>query len=412
MSGPADARLERLLGGERLGALRRRLRRRFAQAHPDRPPDQIRIDGLSAEEHAALASLLGRPQRLSASMRIDVGQVDASFRNAGLAVSLRDALERLDGPIADAAAARLQLRDQWARAVESCRDPILSELLGDPAGLGLLRRLARQDAVRGADLCRRAEAVLRRLPAPGITRSQLAAEVLGDAHALDAGRPVATLVLAVRRLAVRANEEADADPRRAGERTRELWAAAGVLVNELARPALLLNLPVQGADGGVDGEPRYASLRRLLRTPPRWDVSGRDVQVCENPNLVAIAADRLGARCAPLVCTDGMPAAAQRVLLSQLAQTGARLRYHGDFDWPGVRIANQVIRDHGGVPWRFGAEDYQAAIRNVPASVESLSGPAVAASWDGALTPAMARHRIAVAEEAVAEVLLRDLAAQ
>lgn len=101
------------------------------------------------------------------------------------------------------------------------------------------------------------------------------------------------------------------------------------------------------------GEPGYLSLRRLLRSPPAWAVADVTVYVCENPNLMAIAADRVGARCAPLVCTDGMPAAAQRTLLAQLAQAGARLRYHGDFDWAGLRIANHVMRTWEARPWRF-----------------------------------------------------------
>ena len=144
-----------------------------------------------------------------------------------------------------------------------------------------------------------------------------------------------------------------------------------MLVNELARPALLLNLPMEGGGtfAGEAGEPAYATLRRLLRSPPRLAVAGRTVYVCENPNLVAIAADRLGLRCAPLVCADGMPAAAQRTLLPQLAEAGANLAYHGDFDWPGLRIANLVMRSFGARPWRFGAEDYR------PSSAGSSAKP-------------------------------------
>jgi uncharacterized protein (TIGR02679 family) len=147
----------------------------------------------------------------------------------------------------------------------------------------------------------------------------------------------------------------------------------------------------------------------LLRTPPPWDVSDRDVYVCENPNLVAIAADRLGAACAPLVCTDGMPAAAQQRLMSQLVQAGARLRYHGDFDWPGLRIANYVMREHRAQPWRFMASDYVAAIAIAAVGGEPLDGKAVVASWDETLTAAMQEHRIAIAEEALAACLLQDL---
>ena len=271
MSEPPETRLQRLLGGDRLAGLRKRLRRRFEHAHPGLL-EHVRIDGLTADEHAVLASLTGRPQRFAASMRIALSLVDASFRDAGIAASLRDALECLDGPILDVAATRLRLRDQWSQVVTSCRDPALSAMLGDSSGLGLLRRLARQDAARAAELCRRAEDVLRRLPAHGITRSQLAAEVLGDAHALDTGRPVSTLVLATRRLlAGSARKESkavteqddDADAPHVADRARELWATAGVLVNELARPALFLNLPVKGIDAAENGDPRYASLRSL-----------------------------------------------------------------------------------------------------------------------------------------------------
>jgi uncharacterized protein (TIGR02679 family) len=195
------------------------------------------------------------------------------------------------------------------------------------------------------------------------------------------------------------------------ERARDIWARAGVLVNELARPALLLNLPVEATEPsvGVAGEPAYLSLRRLVRTPPRWAVDGRTVFVCENPNLVAIAADRLAANCAPFVCTEGMPAAAQRTLLTQLAQAGARLRYHGDFDWPGIRIANHVMRVCGAGPWRFGADDYEQAVCAARHAQHDLAGVNIGATWDAALAPAMQRHGVAVAEEAVAGALLGDL---
>lgn len=230
--------------------------------------------------------------------------------------------------------------------------------------------------MRSPQLCRHAEEVLGHLPANGITRAQLAADVLGDAHALDDDRRVAPLVLAVwRQTATPAPDPStpvaddddgtarksgeDIEPSRAGgaKRARETWARAGVLVNELARPALFLNLPTGAAerDRWPPGEPAYASLRSLLRSPPRWDAAARAVHVCENPNLLAIAADRWGAGCAPLVCTEGMPAAAQQCLLAQLARAGAQLRYHGDFDWPGLHIGNHVMREHGAAPWRFGA---------------------------------------------------------
>jgi uncharacterized protein (TIGR02679 family) len=195
------------------------------------------------------------------------------------------------------------------------------------------------------------------------------------------------------------------------ERTRDIWAGAGVLVNELARPALFLNLPTKTpqTDSWRCGEPAYLSLRALLRAPPSWDVAGRTVYVCENPNLLAMAADNWGRNCAPLVCVEGMPAAAQQCLLSQLVQAAARLRYHGDFDWPGLRIGNYVMREFGAQPWRFGATDYIAAVRTAPTLDQALKGNPVEPSWDRALAPAMQQLRILVPEEALAASLLQDL---
>lgn len=428
MNDQVDLRLQRLLGGEHLASLRKRLRQRFERAPLDEAVEYIRVGELSAEEHAALASLLGRPQRRSKSLQIDVRRVDADLQRAGLATSLHEALERLDGPIHHLAEERLRLQRSWSGVIDGCSHPRLTSLLLTSEGIGLLKRLARGDVSSAVALCRHTEEVLRHLPAKGITRSQLAANVLGDAHALDNGRGAAALVLAVWRRTTAPTPDApvidddggtvqesgdgvDPEPAGGAERARDTWARAGVLVNELARPALFLNLPTREA--GIDrrplGEPAYASLRSLLRSPPRWDAAGRTVFVCENPNLLTIAADRWGAGCAPLVCTDGMPAAAQRCLLSQLAQAGARLRYHGDFDWPGLRIGNHVMREHGAEPWRFGAVDYLAAVQAAPSPAHSLAGNPVEASWDGALTLAMRERRVAIAEEAVAASLLQDL---
>lgn len=423
MSAIRDDRLQRLLGGDNLATLRKRLRRRFERAEPEQACNSFRISRLTAEEHAVLTSLIGRRPRFSGSLQIDLHVVDAAMVQAGIATSLRDALEQLDGPITDPAAARTRMRSRWLEVVDGCSHPDLARLLQSPFAIGLLKRLSGAHPDAATALCRRAEAVLQRLPANGLTRAQLAADVLGDAHALDNSRPVATLVLAVLRQAVAltgqdaANtledlrDEDGVSQEPFEERTRDVWARAGILVNELARPALFLNLPTAGAEGSVQapGEPGYASLRTLLRSPPSWAIAGRTVYVCENPNLLAIVADRLGRRCPPMVCTDGMPAAAQRRLLSNLAQSGACLLYHGDFDWPGLRIGNYIMREYGALPWRFGAADYLAAVRTSPRSGHHLEGVEALASWDAELAPAMKEYQLAIAEEGVVASLLQDL---
>ncbi len=422
MTDSAEARLQRLLGANDLALLRKRLRRRFERAPLEKAVDVIRIDKLTVEEHAALASLVGRPCRYSNSMQIDVHLVDSVLQQAGIAKSLHEALERLDGPIVHLAKARVQQQALWANVVDGCRNHALRRLLQMSTGLGLIKRVARQDPSMAERLCRRVEAVLQRLPANGMTRSQLAADVLGDAHALDSGEGTATIVLAVWRQSSASDTDGDDSSSRSQddsssaqtpevESDRDIWAKAGVLVNELARPVLFLNLPAAHTESysGPRGEPGYASLRSLLRSTPAWRVAGRKVYVCENPNLVAIAADRWGTRCAPLVCTDGMPGAAQRCLLSQLGEAGAQLCYHGDFDWPGIQIGNHVMRIHGAQPWRFTALDYTDAVSMRSGQDQPLAGRPVDASWDEGLAAAMRYHQVAVPEEALAASLLEDL---
>lgn len=417
-----DPRLERLLGDAELDALRLRMRRHFERKDRDAEKGTLHLTKLSPIEHEALSLLTGSPSRSTQSVRIDIGQLDTALRNAGIASSLRDALELIDGPIVNRAAVKAELQARWSGVTRANPlHPTLSTWLQTPPATSLLKRLARQDPDTASRLLERADAVLRCLPADGLTRAQLAADALGNAHALDNGQPAATLVLAALQHsdndtarmqdALDEAEEAVNDTRRLSERVRDIWARAGVLVNELARPALFLNLPVQAESVplGAPGEPGYLSLRQLLRTPIAWSVADQPVYICENPNIVSIAADRLGSACAPLVCTDGMPAAAQRVLLSQLAHAGARLFYHGDFDWAGLHIANHVMRLCDARPWCFQTSDYTHAAATAPHTERDLGETTVEASWDATLVPAMQSYGLAIAEEAVASLLLKEL---
>ena len=112
--------------------------------------------------------------------------------------------------------------------------------------------------------------VARRLPLQRPTPlANLAADVLGDSHGLDHGKPVHALVL--RYLApvtgVAGWESRDA--------RREAWSHVGVIVDELSAPALVLGLRARGdsftahtlrlhADAH---EPCRLSTRQLLREP-------------------------------------------------------------------------------------------------------------------------------------------------
>ena len=400
-------RLRRVLGGEALASLRQRLRSRYERGTV---LDPFTLTDLASHERRALAGLLGRRAVAAGSMRLRRSELDAALAHAGIAASLRHALEFLDGPLSDRGADRASRQQSWDTAFAGAGEPRLVALVAEAVGAALVKRLSASDPQRAQTLLAEAARVLARLPGRGVSRAQLAAEVLGDSHGLDNGRAVATLVLRAGAADPSLEAVAAAGLQDPEESSRGRWARLGVTVNELAHPALCLNVPI--ADTGLDpqaGEPVHWSLRRLLRRPAAWAVAGRDVFVCENPNIIAIAADRLGRACAPLVCTDGMPSAAQQTLLGQLDAAGARLRYHGDFDWAGITIGNFVMRTFRAEPWRFGATDYLAA--TAKHGIALRDGRRVIAQWDDGLAGAMADRGVVVHEEGVADTLMMDLAA-
>ena len=125
--------------------------------------------------------------------------------------------------------------------------------------------------------------------------------------------------------------------------------------------------------------------------------------MCENPQvlqrLAAAGVER------PVACLSGNPSAAGMALLGRTV-----VRYHGDFDWPGIAIARRVF-ERGAVPWRFGRDDYVEAVERLPADSRlGLSGRAEATPWDQELGEAMAAADVAVHEEAIVEVLLHSMA--
>ena len=136
---------------------------------------------------------------------------------------------------------------------------------------------------------------------------------------------------------------------------------------------------------------------------------GPVVFTCENPDVLAAAADRLGAACPPVVCTEGWPSTACVRLLHALIAGGARGRHHGDMDPDGLRILDHLLEATGGEPWRMTAADHAAhaaggvplAARGAPLTVRDprLHELAGAITVSGRL----------VREEQVVESLLEDL---
>jgi uncharacterized protein (TIGR02679 family) len=110
-----------------------------------------------------------------------------------------------------------------------------------------------------------------------------------------------------------------------------------------------------------------------------------------------------------MVCVEGMLSVAARRLLVSLAEAGVELRYHGDFDKGGIRIANIIIGEIGARPWRMSAEEYREAVAR-PKRFLPLKGSVPQARWDPYLKDEMERRRVAVHEEKIVDVLVQDLA--
>jgi uncharacterized protein (TIGR02679 family) len=401
-------RLRRLLSGEELRWLVERARARLERGVP--LDGTVTLEGATETQRRAAARLLGRPAGKGASLSISLPAVEAVLRGAGLAPDLAAAVQALAGPVTDRAAER-----HWsavlAVAEQAAQDrPALTPWVEWLRGTGLLRRLAGGAPERAQELVEQAVTVLDLLPARGQPLSVLAASRAGGGHGLDPDQPLATLVLRAASLI------GGVPPGDGAEWRRTVWASVGVLAGELTNPVLTLNLPgdARTVTGRVlalwteAGEPVHLTARQLLRDPADLSaLQGRDVFVCENPSVVAEAAIRLGTASAPLVCANTYPGAAATVLLRQLGAAGARLRYHGDFDWPGITIANGIVSRFGALPWRLDADAYRSA---ADADGPALRGRPVTATWDPALTQAMLELGVKVEEERVLDDLLADLA--
>ncbi|MFE0377892.1 TIGR02679 family protein [Streptomyces inhibens] len=149
----------------------------------------------------------------------------------------------------------------------------------------------------------------------------------------------------------------------------------------------------------------------LLRAPGAFTLATEPapvVHVVENPSVMALALRRFGPYCPPLVCTSGWPNSAAIHLIRLLAEHGAALRYHGDFDGEGIRIAAYVFGKTPACPWRMTAADYRTTVTHTPHGLPP--GRLTEVPWDPELTTTMADHGTAVVEELVADVLLEDLA--
>lgn len=235
----------------------------------------------------------------------------------------------------------------------------------------------------------------------GRSRTEVAAQLLGDAHALDTSTRLAGLI--TRALVAR---DGPADERGA-------WERVDLPLDLVSAPVLTWALPVISTGGVAEavramkavGLPIQLSVL-ALRASPLTVAAGTPVLVVENPRLVEAAAERRLE--AAVICTNGNPTTAPSLAIAQLRSCRARLRYHGDVDAPGLAMTGRA-RDAGCEPFRMSAQDYHDALADaLAAGVDLPRDPASAppTPWDPALAIAFDEHRAVVHEERVMDDVL------
>ncbi|WP_426516755.1 TIGR02679 family protein [Diaminobutyricibacter sp. McL0618] len=239
---------------------------------------------------------------------------------------------------------------------------------------------------------------------------ELATAATGTAHGFDTDRVASTLMMRALAMIFDVPIPTSSDGKRA------LWARAGVAVDDVSGTALTYGFRPPGHDGwsvmmreranlGVVTHVTVQELRKagnVLFVEP-----GTTVFACENPQVLSAAAR--GDIRASMLCLSGQGSAAGWEVLRKLIADGATVRYHGDFDWPGIQIAGRV-HAAGGAMWRMGAADYVAALDQAGERI-ALEGKALPTPWDLRLRSAMTSADTAIHEEAIAGPLLADMAA-
>jgi len=386
------------------------------------------VDDVGAD---LLSGLLAVPV-VAGQLRVRLDRLDARLRESAAQAGLTAVIEEVTGiPLQDRKAVRE--RSAFARASVWARlDAAMASagLAGAPwvpafvAGVqraGLLTRAGEEAASRCAD---RAGSVLAALqthidlkgpntgsPRPGQVweLAELASRCTGTAHGLDDGTLTSALVLRAAALALGEPVPDTAAARRA------LWERLGVAADVLSGTVLAWGLRPPGIDPwsqmmrsrGDLNLVTHLTLHELRATDSLLAAPGTTVSVCENPQVMQAAARAVVP--GVLLCLSGNPAGAGMLALERLMAGGAVVRYHGDFDWPGIAIASRVFLT-GTMPWRLSAHDYEEALNGLPADeLLELEGRSGTTPWDPDLARVMARRGLAVHEEALLETLLTDL---
>ncbi|EXX84889.1 hypothetical protein BG53_02525 [Paenibacillus darwinianus] len=403
------------------------------------------IAAASAEECEAVNTFFGWNVKPGDTIKVPLPLFERELASSSFPYSITELHVVLSGkPLLTKTDRELLARDAWSAIFREVREVLLGDggdihpqlnnwlerlMQGAAGGYRTLKELMRESpaaAVRSLTAASRAFNVILTseagfgsgsLQLPSIRLPVLAAQVSGDAHALDRTRPAG-------RLFFQALKER-AGGNKAGDFTFEespynapTDAAAGLnslLVREIYRAAGIADDDISSIVHFYDplgqrSTPPGVLTLRQIEAAERFEPFS-DVYVVENPpvfsTLVDLAEARLGMRaelpvCAHrplLLCVSGPASAAALRLIDRLVEQGpwsGRLFYSGDFDVKGLEIGNVLAaryREHFAA-WRFGAGTYAQGVKATERRL-SLSGEERArlgkfkALWDARLADDM-----------------------
>ncbi len=357
----------------------------------------VRVPDLSPTGVATLRSWL------DTSPRRRRGRSAVVTATSGVSVPVRELLRVLGiGPcqllplVERATGTPVVSRAEARRDAAELRQELWAYAEGELPGLsGLIARM-RAAGISGDDTSVRRligalAAVVRQLPhEPPVSLAKLSHDCAADPHFFDLDTYAGTrLVSAVAELT------GHPEPTRP-DLIRALLFEVGVIADRLTATVLLHQVQVTG-DGPIDRRlrdsdiPVALTLLDLTQNPPI--LAAQVLTVVENPSILE-AAMVSGSRL-PLACTSGHLGSVDHALLQLAVDQGVQLRYAGDLDNSGLRIAEYV------------AQTYGARLVTMDAATVAAAGPEpsmvplspLPAATDPELTKALRRSKYVIFQE-------------